>query len=538
MALVATVLAGAALRLWAVQRTVSDASGRPLIDDSYYYFALGRNLAGGAGFRIDAEHVTTGFQPLWGLLCALPFWLVPGAAITGVQVLGVIVAIGTVIALYALVARLSGSPAAGLFAASLWAVAPPAVVYSVNGMDTGLAVLGAVLLLVCAQAMISERNLGSVGVAGLACGAAILARVDLLFLGAAVALALLVFPPLPRRWRTVSVFVACGAIPLLPWLLIALSLGKSPLPESGAAVRLMSTLLEGGGDSPFPRGLLREVPRFADRAAGNLHLLDAIPPPVVGGDGQPAVMPEASRAALLWPSLWLTLWLALWAMARTRIERTLLGIWSVYAVLTLVGYAGYVGGGWFYGRYGTPLAETFGALAVAILGARVAQARGSARPWLVGAATIYLLLTFVRFTTQLHSAAGYRWLWGRPQPLDGFERTSQWLNTHLEPDDRVGVFQSGLIGFRAAMPVINLDGKVNADARLAMERGRMWEYLCETRIDYVADWQALVGPLLAERSAAWQLTNLQVMEVIDRGDGNDDWKVYRVDRANCREDDR
>jgi hypothetical protein len=44
---------------------------------------------------------------------------------------------------------------------------------------------------------------------------------------------------------------------------------------------------------------------------------------------------------------------------------------------------------------------------------------------------------------------------------------------------------------------------------------------------------ALVGPLLAGRSAAWQLTDLQVMEVIERGDGNDDWKVYRVNRVNC-----
>jgi len=44
-------------------------------DDAYYFFTIARNLAAGLGITIDRIQWTTGFQPLWGLLCAPPFAL-------------------------------------------------------------------------------------------------------------------------------------------------------------------------------------------------------------------------------------------------------------------------------------------------------------------------------------------------------------------------------------------------------------------------------------------------------------------------------
>ena len=42
-------------------------------DDAYYFFTVARNIAQGHGITIDGTHWTTGFQPLWGLICAVPF---------------------------------------------------------------------------------------------------------------------------------------------------------------------------------------------------------------------------------------------------------------------------------------------------------------------------------------------------------------------------------------------------------------------------------------------------------------------------------
>ena len=42
-------------------------------DDAYYFFTVARNIAQGHGITIDGAHWTTGFQPLWALVCAIAF---------------------------------------------------------------------------------------------------------------------------------------------------------------------------------------------------------------------------------------------------------------------------------------------------------------------------------------------------------------------------------------------------------------------------------------------------------------------------------
>ena len=52
------------------------------------------------------------------------------------------------------------------------------------------------------------------------------------------------------------------------------------------------------------------------------------------------------------------------------------------------------------------------------------------------------------------------------------------------PEDTVAAAQSGTLGyFREG--VLNLDGKVNADA--LRYQGRMWSYLCAARVDWLCD---------------------------------------------------
>lgn len=77
---------------------------------------------------------------------------------------------------------------------------------------------------------------------------------------------------------------------------------------------------------------------------------------------------------------------------------------------------------------------------------------------------------------------------------------SQYLTSHLAKEERVGSFNSGLLGFLTKQPmVINLDGLVNNYELLEMRKlGKMREYIEMNQIEYLADfkpWQAFIKDL-------------------------------------------
>jgi hypothetical protein len=61
------------------------------------------------------------------------------------------------------------------------------------------------------------------------------------------------------------------------------------------------------------------------------------------------------------------------------------------------------------------------------------------------------------------------------------------VDENTQPDDTIGVFQSGAIGYFCDRRVINLDGKVNRAALDALKGEMLAEYLREEGIDVVVD---------------------------------------------------
>ena len=69
-ALLAMLVLGTGLRIalaWAPFDPYQVEQG-PLVDDSFYYFQIARNVAMGAGPTHDGVVLTSGFQPLWMLM--------------------------------------------------------------------------------------------------------------------------------------------------------------------------------------------------------------------------------------------------------------------------------------------------------------------------------------------------------------------------------------------------------------------------------------------------------------------------------------
>ena len=67
--------------------------------------------------------------------------------------------------------------------------------------------------------------------------------------------------------------------------------------------------------------------------------------------------------------------------------------------------------------------------------------------------------------------------------------TVDWIQEHVGPEEQVGIFQSGTVGFLFPYTVVNLDGKVNPDAFHAYAEGRLPEYVDSMNFEYIVDWQ-------------------------------------------------
>ena len=64
---------------------------------------------------------------------------------------------------------------------------------------------------------------------------------------------------------------------------------------------------------------------------------------------------------------------------------------------------------------------------------------------------------------------------------------SAWLERTLEPDERVGAFNAGILGYLSHRTVVNLDGSINNSVFGAIQEKELLRYLRDEEITYIAD---------------------------------------------------
>src|SRR5262245_57154945 len=114
-------------------------------DDTYYTLTIARSIAHGHGPTVDGHTLTSGFQALLGFLMVPVYWLTdnPDTALRIDLVLLIVVDTLTIVVLAWIAYRFAGRVAA-VVAAALWAISPVAVSMALGGLETSLAILGAV----------------------------------------------------------------------------------------------------------------------------------------------------------------------------------------------------------------------------------------------------------------------------------------------------------------------------------------------------------------------------------------------------------
>jgi len=474
----------------------------PLVDDSFYYFQIARNIATGIGPTHDGAAWTSGFQPLWMATLVPIYGAFPGNPTLPIHLaltLQALLAGLSALLLFRLGRHLAG-PTAGVVAAGVWLLSPYAIDHGMNGMETALAATALLGVLAFYLERIRDRweatRWSDWVLLGLLSGLAFLSRVDSALLLAALAVDVLW--GLGRRVRPAALVRAClwglvGFSVVVPWVGYCLAVSGTPLPESGRAVRLLASLYS-------TRNL------YGDDAAGepgyyltNLGLLlrNLFSRPELPPLGAPLGYLLRRLDLPVWTNI---LWTAAaagglgWAWRRApKAARFPAFLWGA-AALYLVAYAVVIPGQWFYARYLFPVVALGALLAGVTSQVLLGLSSPSLRRLAVGLGVVALLVA--------GGVDGHRRLLKTDgKNVVGYVETARMIDDTPWIRPPVGVFQAGVVGYMAEKDILALDGKVNMGAFEALEAGALVSHLRAAGVTTVTDLYPWLTQLMLEHGA-------------------------------------
>ena len=460
---------GVRLAVWL--RPLRELDDLVLPDDSYLSLHLARSIAQGKG-PFYGLAPTNGFQPLYVFLMAPVFALTGGDLDLPVRIALALLVVADALAMFftlRVALRLGCSTEAVVVGGLLWGLSPWSLHTSLNGLETSIAAACiAATLWQWHRVRAAQPGLtGQSGVAGwMALGAlgglACLARVDSVFLGAALGVPLLLAVARPRiggpsdperqamlRGLGIAAIAACLAV--LPWIVYSAWWTQDVFPTSGRAVRYLKL------------SAVNHAPTLANTYAPML------------------VRAARALAHNAGPATVLALGLALAAWIATRGKQPSHVGWRLAALLPIIAFGAmlvaaytlYIFGPWYFGRYFYPLWIP-AVLAVAITADALFKAFSGAR---ARAVCVAVVAGVVIVGSIADPQTRVLFAQGAPAPW-GYRRAGEWARDHFPPGTIIGSSQSGALGYFAErLTVVNLDGVVNRDCYEAMRRGEMLEYI-------------------------------------------------------------
>ncbi len=215
-----------------------------LIDDSFIFMHIARNLATGNGYSFDGITATTGAPPLWTLITSLHHhWFDPTIAAKITLIESTFFSMAASLMIYALASQWYNHTVSwGAFAFSM--LAAPLFFQSMNGMETGLfACIGVSAVYTYLQARTTEL-LRWYAFTGVLLGLLNLTRMDGIFLAGALGLVHLVYlfkhHSRQRVMFNTAVLAALMVLVTLPMLIWVYQITGGLLPENQVGRRFLA----------------------------------------------------------------------------------------------------------------------------------------------------------------------------------------------------------------------------------------------------------------------------------------------------------
>lgn len=302
-------------------------------------------------------------------------------------------------------------------------------------------------------------------------------------------------------------FVLGVVVLVSPWLLYNLFVFGDLLPNAVAGYRVLAPIGQGVDPTSIPLSfygftlwqaikLLFVVSPFF----GFLRVVGASPPEWLG---------------VILVMLIGVVGIVLTRFLRKRLEqevkmrlRHFLTLFGWYTPLLVLSYSFILLATFFFPRYFTPL------LALMIVSGSI----------LVGYFFFHprLLKTKIAIAALAFTMMAYPYVFSEVKLGYSFDEKIPAIEAVVRPEERIGVFQAGMLSYFSNRTVVNLDGKLNPSVLPYIKQKRLYEYLIEEHITYIGDRESMLKqfwPTLGLENPEAQLTL-----VISEGD----YRLYRL----------
>ena len=454
-------------------------------EDGYLMLTIARNIALGRGMSTaDGTMPTNGTQPLATFLWSVCSLAVGGdkvGTVATVLVVQLLLATTTAWVIYRLARRiLPPGPASrdqAMLAAAGWYASATVVSHSMNCLESGLYVLLVALLLlfVLGPTVPSAPRYRHWASVGALLGVAFWARNDAVLFCVALAVVHLLWglPGAPRRRmdRFAELAVAGAVVTCIaaPWLVFNKVRFGHVMPISGQSESI---------DVVFGANAVQVAPVVLT------YLTMFLPVP-----NTLLRVPAVAAVSVVAVGVYVAL---TWRSVRGEASSHTRTAWRLAAVATLVLAAFYgllFGAPHFMSRYFLALSPFYAvAWGAAVQAALSRLQRASPVPVAVGALVLVALPVALNLRTYRH---------GTEHP---HFQVIEWVRANLPESTWVAAPQSGTLGYFHDRTV-NLDGKVNPAALQARLSNKVAQYVVESDIPYVADWEVLASPTIVPGAA-------------------------------------
>ncbi|MFW5870566.1 MAG: ArnT family glycosyltransferase [Candidatus Sumerlaeota bacterium] len=527
-------------------------------DDAYYYFQTARNIAAGKGSVSSGGIEHNGYHPLWLLISSFFYKVSPDSAgpffaIRLILGFGILLAALATLVVYRIARRLGCRRGTAIFAAAVFHLNPYMVELTVSGLEAPLNALLLAGLFLSYLRLDIKRRASWPGILcfGALMGLTYLVRTDNIFFIAILWLGL--FYRSIREGQSSDRMIAAGFLAffiVLPWIMwnavhfgglvqgsasalpvVRFRVFLSEYPEVGPVdlfgwrLALVSSWFpsilwsSGLGLLWHAMGLLliallapdrKHAPRIIrrrNRIARAVFAWVLLPTFLIAYllGAKTSHLAVFDWGLMIFLGLW---WGVFWTLLfrsslpeAFTLKRNLTRLRPLLAAVILLGL---VHKGlrlatreWYFVPSDILLALAWG-LALEFVIARSRRVLSFAPPRRLAMTILVLGVAVI----SAWFARKYRAQWGRPTNTYAWElmeRVNQ-LEPLLHANERIGVTDSGLIGYVADVAVVNLDGVVNPEAAEAIEERRLLDYCRREGLQFLIITPRMVTPeILGEK---------------------------------------